>query len=457
MKYMKFAAVLLALVMAAGCSDKKKTDSSSEEIKGEPIETVSDETETKPYSGSSEYSESDFSEIPVSLTVNNGEAPINSIKIEIQPVLEMLGERMSPCKADDVWQQYAPNWSINGGEPQYDPYIDEVLKTPASAKIKMCAFGDNVLYFLVSFDDLCDNMHDWAICGYDMETEKYSEIFTYEGLESPISSPVGTMRYADGKLWFKCYNDDIHGYSLYSFDIESGSFEDAFDGKNGEIYEGYGIDNTIDAILNAGENRLVFADYSFDGNGVRTVNNEFRNGRAIKAVLYELDHDTGKFSEIFSNDNIYGDPVFCNGRIAYAYRNDKNKIAVHTENYTLTTKFRSADLVYADDKTVVLKQVDYNYSASEYDPTPDKALLFVYDLEKHTKLTFDVTKLGSQFIMTDGGIIIYQGTNFMEKLYYLIPESGMAFLLNMSDYSAESHGNVIISRTYTDFYIADTK
>lgn len=451
MKYMKFAAVLLALVMAAGCSDKKKTDSSSEEIKGEPIETVSDETE--PYSGSSEYSESDFSEIPVSLTVSEGDAPIESMAIEMKPVYDMLGERMSPCKADDVWKDYAPNWSIDGGEPQYDPYIDEVLKTPAPAKVVTCAYGDNKLYLLVSFDDLCGEMHDWAICSYDVETGECSEIFTYEGLESPISSPNGTMRYADGKLWFKCYNDDIKGYSLYSFDIESGSFEDVFDGKNGEIYEGYGIDNTIDTILNAGENRLVFADYSFDGDGVQTVNNEFRNGRTVKAVLYELDHDTGKFSEIFSNDNIYGDPVFCNGRIAYAYRNEKRKIAVHTENYTLTTKFRSADLVYADDKTVVLKQVDYNYSASEYDPTPDKALMFVYDLENRTKLSFDVTKLGSQFVVTDGGIIICQGTDFMEKLYYLIPESGIAFFMNMSDYSAEQHGNAVISHTHDNFYI----
>ena len=443
MKYMKFTAVLLALVMAAGCSDKKKTDSSSEEIKGEPIETVSEENVQ--ITENTEYSESNFSEIPVTLNIKKEEPPIEKQIVKLQPIIDKLGRRTSPCKADDVWKQYAPSWSIDGGEPQYDQYIDEILKEPAYANIWYYAYGDDALYLMAFFDNLCDGMHDWAIVRYDMNTEDFEEIFSFEGLDKPINRP-DDMRYADGKLYFKCYNDDLQGFSVYSLDTEKGTFEDVFDGKQGELYEGLGNECVIDEMFTPENNRLAFADYTYDKSGEKIE----------KATIYELDSSTGKFSEIFSNDNLYGKPVFSDGKITYTDRNEKKNICVHTDSYTLTTDFRSADLVYADNKTVILSRCDYTYSSSSYgEPKPDTALLYVYDLESKTKFSYDVSELGWIFFKTKDGIIISQGDNFLGKMYYLIDTLGIAFPMNMVNFAPKAHGSTVISDWDNELYIAN--
>ena len=437
LKFLKISSVLLALLMTFGCSENRKTEDTPDEIAGEPIETVTDENEN------TIYNSSDFKKIQVLTSVIEDDAPLDMKTINFDPIIEKLGSRMSPCKADDVWQDYV-GW-IGDGNGRKEPFVDESVRIKEStAQIMTSAYAGNAFYFLASFDNYCGGMHDWEMCRYNIETDEISVIYDYEGLESLIVAPKD-MRYANGKLYFRDYDEEINGFSIFSMDTETGEMERVFQGNKDEIKLGFGNNIIkIDELLDAGENRIVFADYTYEDDDI--------NKRVKAAVLYELDFETGTFNEIFRNDNLYDAPIFADGKIVFIEKNENNRIRVNTEDYSFDTDFRTADLAYADSESVALVRTDttegYNNERKIV-----KATFYVFDFKTQNEYMLDTTKLGSSFIKTKNGFLTFHKNNGFSKTYFIAPESGYTVFTGLTNGNVISLGSTVSMRSGSSFTV----
>ena len=102
---------------------------------------------------------------------------------------------------------------------------------------------------------------------------------------------------------------------------------------------------------------------------------------------------------------------------------NSRKYDVCTENYRVSTGLTGCEIIYADDKKLVVKLG----SAST---TSDTKIVHVYDLENSMHYVIDYDGLGAKNCKSAGDGLVIFPAGMTGTVYYIIPELGLTFPLN---------------------------
>ena len=236
----KLSALFLSAVLAlsaTGC-ELKKSDSEPPEDVERVTETETDtdtpadsETESPDVDDKKEtsepvfrkYSEDDFSSIKLNINETDAAPPVDIKSVE--PGKMSFGERMSPCKAEDVYQNYG-SYLYAGGDESVQNTDDtryqralEICSKPCSGNIVDIVYLDGYFYMSVNFDDYC-SLHDSSLFRYDPETSKYEEVDTrtgldYHGCYNALCGYCGKLYYTDLRV------SQDEPCNIYSYDVKT--------------------------------------------------------------------------------------------------------------------------------------------------------------------------------------------------------------------------------------------
>ena len=392
MKYTKIIAVLSALTLLAGCSEKKKPESSSE-ITGEPV--VEDVTEENVYKT---YNCDDFKKIDVPWNETDSEPPVE-LKRYVFPELN-FGKKISAyMKTDDPFRYYANDSYYNSLTDEnmkkqiYEDFMSSV-DIPQKGVAEKIQRDGNKLYVTVNYDRIF-NVYEWSMYCIDMDTDEVSEVYTYSGLEE------------QGMFWF--WDAAVADNVLY---IPNGQRD-----ENGNV-----IQSCITAIdLDTKEENVIFessTDLSLyklpDGN---LLISEVSDSGTDNFSYNRLEYDTKakKITEKDMSNFSYNSPVDTETYLEKP--ENSRKLDLVTENYRLSTGITAAELLFADENRVVLLIAS------------DKNILHTFDF---TKMEHYVTELNSNMGIGASfgeGIVLANSYINDADVYYFIPDLGLAFTI----------------------------
>lgn len=429
----KLSALFLSAVLAlsaTGC-ELKKSDSEPPEDVETVTETETDtdtpadsETESPDADGKKEtsepvfreYSEDDFSSIKLNINETDAAPPVDIKSVE--PGKMSFGERMSPCKAEDVYQNYG-SYLYAGGDESVQNTDDtryqralEICSKPCSGNIVDIVYLDGYFYMSVNFDDYC-SLHDSSLFRYDPETSKYEEVDTrtgldYHGCYNALCGYCGKLYYTDLRV------SQDEPCNIYSYDV-----------KTGETAEISHIDKNI-AYLIPTENGLYSESYVFD------------TERQDYSMEYDvIDYDTG--NTIAVSEGLFGREgdrmrFFCEGepvRVTGGYDGFEYKpVTVTTKYYKISTDLEQYIDIFAwKDRLCILNSESIENGSA-------KPCLYTYDLKTMERTVIDFSEYNQGIRKKSGdGIFIcsqdkYEWGKSEFTLFYLMPQYGTIFKID---------------------------
>ena len=405
MKFTKFTAILLALAMLAGCSEKKKPESSSEIIS----EPVSEETTAQPEYRT--YSYEDFKEINVSLNITDSPPPVTLKSYDIP--YDRFGARVPPCKASENAWDYVPNADYfdesraNGlmSEEEYQDAYNDIMrqcKTASYGMIQGMSIDGNMLYIGINYDISCTGDHEYSIFRCNIDTDEYEEIYRYSSLDDEKGDVPSYFNfvidniiyYFDAKL---DDNDNLISCSLIGYDIDTHEKKTVYESDTG------------------------FMPEKLNGKIISLMSEKQLDEDTVNDTYSILDLESGNITELFSSErNIsssFSAKVYFNGITSYLKKPENSrKLDVVSDNFTLSTNVSSAELLYASDEKVTLVTKG------------EVSILHTYDFTKMEHYVTDISKISGTYTSYNGDVIIGKGrlVNSDSPVYYLISELGIA-------------------------------
>lgn len=423
----KTGLLLAAMLLFCGCSE---TENDTEKPVPEDVTDTSDTGEAAPEEPFITYDSGSMQDVSVSVSLKDGELPIEVSAADLSGL--DFGKKIPPCIIAENWKDY---YSVNGRDVYFnEEEIEEnKLREPHDGVIQDYTTGDGDVYFFVSYDMNCREWnHSTAFFRYDTASSVLTEIKSFESLEEPLEISVCSMKYLNGKLYFISAVHDsetaVH-YAIYSLDTVTGELEVSFD--TAAFSDMDAADCPIDELV-CQDGRLFAVDYTL-GSGTDVT----------EQVIYEMDNGTGQWSEIWHGKDLYKPARICGGKIVTTDRNENRKVCVHTDSYDFVTPYRTAQLVYADDKEAALLQADR--LSEVWTGYTENSFLQVYDFDKNRHYTFDLDDLGTgtEIEKVENGYLITNGEAVRAPVYYIIPELGIAFEAASGDSQKYEYPSVV--------------
>ncbi|MBR1592792.1 MAG: hypothetical protein IJ666_07270 [Ruminococcus sp.] len=400
--------ILCVALSCVSCQDKNNEDipeiSETDEVQGDVSRN-----------SFREYTDRDFKDINVIVSRSQAQLPVNTYEKSISL---NLGKRVSPCKAEDLYEKFIPYYYINPDYPSDEEYIKDMLSAPSAGRAEWWCIDGNMMYFIVSHDDFCYYFsHDISIYSYNFDTEITEELYNYSGTDYGLS--INRLYYNNGLFFIteKAYTDDMtltsHGWDYG----ESGEKRETtlcrLDEKNQKIIT-VSKDPYTDYYFSESENGFIIKNAEFSGT----------NNQSPSYILSEYDISSNKMNTVFSGA-VNEIPVPCADGFVTYIKNDNKNITVNAENYTLSTELQG-DVSCVTKNRLIISHSD-NYR------TYSKDKIYVYDFNSMERYILDLSDYGNRVMPYGENLIIY--SEFAK--YYLVPELGTAFYLGMTEASPE--------------------
>lgn len=413
----KITAILsaLALTLALCSCDKKKSDSEPPEVEEVTTEAVTEEDDEPVYR---ELTDEDFSRIEMKLNTLDSPPPVELNCTDLSGV--DFGKRMSPCKAEDVRDDYG-NRSYSG-DPEIQAQIEanykKICETPSEGRIAEIAVLGDKFYFGVNYDDY-DSLHDSALFRFDPVTLEYEEINSRSGLD--IGGCYSGLTAIGDKLYFHDNHNKAFDSYVYSIVPETG-----------EITEFAHVDFTINHIFGDGDRMGVFGlKQKEDRNGYESLR-KFYNVKTGEELTQDEYSDMAQYTEEETMHMVYcdGEPCVISG--GYYYESDTHSpVTVKTQYYTLNTDFQQYNTVNVwKDRVCIITNEGLSYGGSE-------TRLYTYDLKKMERTMVKLNGFNGWYAKAgDGFFLTSNNSNWGKeeyRLYYYMPDIGTAFLLEKSE------------------------
>ena len=415
----KFFCSVLALVLSAaavGCNDKKKPESEEEDI---PVmtDTLGDNTkEDTGTVGFSEFSDSDFKTINVTVRDADGEAPVSVKRIDLSGVV--IEDKVPVCynaenveehikkhntyyytDEDGVTRSYMYDTDGENGIPLYDWH--DFLDKPVKGYIEDCYVRGNDCFIYVMYQvPLSASCYDHAVFRYDTESGETEEIYSWSAANINETTD-GNCLFTENAVFLVYYNiikEDSPrtvGATVKRLDLDTKEIKTVFEGND----------------------YISSASFMCDKDGSVYFNKQEENDSGQSSVnVYKYDEESGKFGkvdEIVVSDEVKANIISNGKRYSLVKPEGKRKLDMVCDNYRIGTDVTNAKIVYADDKSFVLQNDDQ---------------LNVYNIVKKEHYVLDVSRLGQKAVMSDGKLFIGLGdTSFEKPLYCVIPELGLTY------------------------------
>ena len=342
---MAAALILTVTAFSAGCQDKKKPQPVTSEDMGDYSETIAEAPETTEAPVFREYTESDFKDVDMSLTIVDKEPPVEVSSIDISGL--DYGEKVPVCNKEEYAEEYYTNMrEFYNGSPMYN-WKDFAGKSVKGYSNKCCVWNGKC-YIFVIYE--CLDRFDWSLYSYDMAGSEPEKICSWSA-ETPDEHSVREVCFEDGAMfcyYFKNEENDNLLTQVRRVDLETG--------KETVVYEDKGIDVNIWLSRDSYGSILLM---------------EYHNVSGEPAVSYRYNSDKGKFvknSEIEAPEGKIIDSYLLNGINSYLVKREgKRKLELVNDLYSIPTAFTAGRIIYADNGIAVLY---------------DNVKLHIYDLKK---------------------------------------------------------------------------
>jgi hypothetical protein len=280
---------------------------------------------------------------------------------------------------------------------------------------------DGKMYFAVNYDDLCGD-HDSSVFSYNMKTGELREIAQRTGLEYDCGFLGLTA--AHGSLWFydNAVKDGGVMWRINKLDPKSGKYE-----VFAELDDN--LNSAVDSISET-ENGILVHRYA------NSTEQYAEDGYSMYSTEY--DADTG---EVISETPGFQSPArqkgyTCDGQpaeVTGGFDGERNQpVVIKTQYYTLETGLNSYSEVFLwkDKVCVTFDTVSAHW-------------LYTYDIAKRecVKMNFNGFRSGTLEQAGDGLMCATTATNYGSDswyvdthcIYYIVPESGIAYRLQLCD------------------------
>ena len=414
----KLLILFLALIMCSGCAEKKNDDSEPVE---EDINVNEDTALEKPVLT---LKSSDFKEISVPVSLKNDTIPDELKSVNVSDL--DFGEKFPVCYTAENRQDYYPEFLFDDnaeGLTEGEKIMAEAMKAPQKGQAEEYTLSGGTAYFYVNYDTYCNaNGHSTAFFRYDIEKDELTEIVSMDSLdETRITVAQNSLKYFDGKLYYIGSVSDgensVH-YCVYALDTATGENKVAFDD---EAFSDRNAPNYPLDTLVCQDGHLYAVDVTYG-----------KGSDVTAQVIYGMNPETGEWSEVFMGMDMYKPAEICGGKVVTVDRNDERKVCIHTDSYDFVSPYRSAELIYADEKETSLLLADAvtKYSSGSI---YDNCVLHVFDHEKMEHYSFDLKELGTatEIQKVKNGYLITNYDGVVAPVYYLIPEAGIAFQVSL--------------------------
>ncbi|WP_303835573.1 hypothetical protein [Ruminococcus flavefaciens] len=387
---MAAALILTVTAFSAGCQDKKKPQPVTSEDMGDYSETIAEAPETTEAPVFREYTESDFKDVDMSLTIVDKEPPVEVSSIDISGL--DYGEKVPVCNKEEFAEEYYTNMrEFYNGSPMYN-WKDFAGKAMTGSPHK-CHVWNGKCYIYVIYE--CFEYADWSLFSYDMASGKAEEIYSWSAANLDERSDRNAC-FCEGSLFFAYSGKDGNTptSTVKRIDLETG--------EEKTLYEAADIDITIWLHTNDSGNAEL---------------QEYHNVSEKGTVIYKYDTDKDEFVQKSDIDvpegRIMASDCF-GGVYSYLVKPDgKRKYELVNDYYRISTPLTTGRIVYADQKLAIL----YN-----------NVKLHIYNLEKMEHCILDVDDFGSEMAVYDGKLFIgHRSSNFRMPVYCVIPELGITY------------------------------
>ena len=427
----KFIAVLAAAALLGtlcACEDKPVNSESIGDFTVPEVTEIAPGPEITTEPPFRELTEDDFEHVDMLLDNTDAAPPLDIHEADLSGL--DFGARLSPCKAEDVYENYVENTYVDGEWiAQYNAKLEKCLSTPCRGMLEKAEFADGKCYMLVNYDDLC-GAHDWSIFSYDIGTGDLKELVRHSGLDD--AAKCFTLSYAHGRLYYdavynidedgKRYPSNIHsngaGFSESGSSAAQGlkkmSVLCSVDVESGEETEECTVEGVAILLGNETEKGLVVQRFADDDT---TYYQEFN---VTTKELGECDDSV--------HTPVSGVRFYCDGvpaEVTGGYVDGKyENVVIKTQYYTIQTdliKFDNAFL-WKDRACIV---------STEYVGTQN---LYTYDLTTGERLKMRCDGFSySNTIQLEEGLLMVNATldgfsnTLGERIEYVEPTLGMIF------------------------------
>ena len=341
-----------AALLLAACSCDSKGDADTDEPIGDI--TLAEETTATAVTDGTVLTKYDFTQLDceITFTEDNGRSHMSSIDISGLS----FGERLSPCKAPEVCEEYVAH-------PEKD--IEEARRkltgTPCAGSLKYAAELGGKYYFAVNFDDLCGK-HDSSVFSYSPETGELNETAQRSGLD--YSGAFNGLTSGGGKLWF--YENGDSGGKVFSLDPATGEAALFTERENASVHA---LECTDSDIL---------VEWSVPGETDHIID----YSAATKEQLSDIEaYEPARY--------------ICDGKPAKITGGNDDFITIETQYYTLTTELKEHYGIFLwKDKVCLISDTKTGH------------WLYTYDITKRERIkihfadfsTSGVEKFGDQLV-----------------------------------------------------------
>lgn len=414
---MAAAFVLAAVSVSGGCEDKEKPEPVPSES-----ETVGDYREENSLSHEKpavrEYSEDDFKDVALSLTIVDKEAPVEISTVDISGF--DFGEKVPLCNKEEFAEDYYTD--------KRESFIDNVaynwkefVDVPVRGIPCKCFIWNGKCYIFVIYEQF--HVYDWSLFSCDLSGGNMTEVYNWSARDTAEYCDINVC-FSEGGMFFTRYRNDNNRLvpDVFRVDLET-AVETA-------LYEGTGKDAGI----------WLFADES------GTVNlQEFSNIGDKGTTVYRYDSGKGEFvkdEEITAPEGQIMSSDCFNGVYSYLIKPEgKRKYDLVNEYYHMKTALTTGRIVYADEKLAVL----FN-----------NIKLHIYNLEKMEHCIIDIQDMGTAMTMSGGKLFIgSNGNRVKTPVYCVIPELGITYpIVDAGIYSdiTPTADGITFNETSTDIH-----
>ena len=383
-----------------------------------------------------ELTDADFTPIDINYEIIDDAPPIETNVIDLSNL--DFGERLSPCKAEEVYKDYLIKDPYQYELEEYtyeDPDFQKYMMTPSKGKIRNATFFDNKYYLLINYDDFCGR-HDSSVFSYDVKTGELKEIVRHSGLEKDFN--ISLLAVAHGRLYYTntYLEDQGKEYPFIGTVFENGLSE-----SNPIDYNRMKRMTTLYSVDVSGDDEKE--ECSFEGIVIKIRENG--NGLIMDTVsgakggyieynistreLRELDY-AAVLPDLTEAVLCDGEPAEITGGMTDG---EYQPLVIKTQYYTLSTDFLNYTRIFLwKDKVVI---VALEYVGTQW--------LYTYDLTRRELLKMKYDGFGfTNMLQTEEGLLIINnsveaGDGYSsqrgERMFYLVPLLGMVFRMDSSD------------------------
>ena len=424
-KIMSLIAAAALTASCFSCSEKKKTEKEPVNVENTAEEPALDEPVKQEYR---EFSEDSFTTLDVTLRVTDDEPPLKVHSINVSEL--DFGEYIPPCKAEEYRDRYRTYYSNIGDEEYREKAEKEWEKSctePHKGDVYDIIVDGNDLYMTVRYDTMCTDVHETAIFRVNGLTGEQEELFRHSAPESSLylneMYMIKGVLYVNTKERGLCYLDEEKSelVTILPSPDEVKSYTGILPNSADRLL--------IREVVNITEE--VPEDYK-PQNGQNSYSNDGEHYYIITGsdiAVKEYDFESKTWNVLYTahkeSENADDDCPYIFGEL-FAWKEkpeNSRKYDVCTENYRVSTGLTGCEIIYADDKKLVVKLG----SAST---TSDTKIVHVYDLENSMHYVIDYDGLGAKNCKSAGDGLVIFPAGMTGTVYYIIPELGLTFPLN---------------------------